>query len=76
MIEHFPDDVSQKLESLVSTGAYADKADVVRQALAILEHRNDAIACIQAGIDDFEVGRCQLFEEFDADFRASNGIAG
>jgi Arc/MetJ-type ribon-helix-helix transcriptional regulator len=74
MIENFPDDVSLKLESLVSTGAYADKADVVRQALALLEHRREAIACIQAGIDDFEAGRCQPFAEFDAEFRAANGL--
>jgi Arc/MetJ-type ribon-helix-helix transcriptional regulator len=68
MIENFPDDVSLKLESLVSTGAYVDKADVVRQALALLEHRRADRAAIDAGIADMEAGRSKPREQFEADF--------
>jgi Arc/MetJ-type ribon-helix-helix transcriptional regulator len=68
MIENFPDDVSLKLESLVSTGAYVDKADVVRQALALLEHRRADRAAIDAGIADMQEGRSKPREQFEADF--------
>jgi putative addiction module CopG family antidote len=70
-----PPDVEQQLKQRVASGQYASEADVLRDALAALEWRDQEIAAMQAGIDDMEAGRVRPFSEADAEIRKYFGFS-
>ena len=70
-----PPDVAQQLKQRVATGQYASEADVLRDALAALESRDQELAAIQAGIDDMEAGRVRPFDQADAEIRDHFGLS-
>jgi putative addiction module CopG family antidote len=70
-----PPDVEQQLKERVASGRYASEADVLRDALAALESRDQELAAIQAGIDDMEAGRVRPFNEVDAEIREHFGFS-
>ncbi|MDZ4658203.1 MAG: hypothetical protein SH868_11555 [Bythopirellula sp.] len=58
-----------------AAGHGASEADVIRQALDSLDWQDQERQAIQAGIDAWRAGDVQDFAEFDAEFRAKNGIS-
>lgn len=68
-----PADVSFDMAAFVRSGRFADEAEVLRRAMALLR-REEEIAAIQAGIDEMEAGRGRPWEEVDADIRAKLGF--
>jgi putative addiction module CopG family antidote len=70
-----PPDVAERIHDLVARGQYGNEADVLRAALKALERDEGDLAAIRAGIADYEAGRYQTLEEFEADFRKRHQIA-
>ena len=52
----------------------ATEADVIRRALDSLDWQDRERQAIQEGINAWHAGDTQSFDDFDADFRAKNGI--
>ena len=52
----------------------ATEAEVIRQALDSLDWHDLEVKAIQEGIDVWRAGDVRSIEEFDAEFRAKNGI--
>ncbi len=74
MLESMPDDVWNRIEAIRVARNYPTAADVVRDALSALEQSSEDTLAIMAGIADMEAGRCQSFDEFDAEFRRKNNL--
>ena len=75
MKPELPPDVQEQLRQRVASGRYASEADVLRDALAALEWRDQELAAIQAGIEDMEAGRIRPFSEADAEIREHFGFS-
>ena len=74
MLCEFPPDVEQQVKRLMETGQYATEADVLRDALAALNWRDEEMAAVRAGVDDMEAGHIRPFEEADAEIRKRFGF--
>ena len=70
-----PPDVARQVRQRVASGRYANEAEVLRDALAALESRDQQLAAIQAGIDDMEAGRVRPFNQADAEIRKQLGFS-
>lgn len=70
-----PQDLTERLQKRVAADVGATEVDVIRRALDSLDWRDEERRAIQEGISAWRAGDTQSFEEFDADFRAKNGIA-
>jgi predicted transcriptional regulator len=61
------------VESFLAGGRYKDGEEVLREALAALQSREN-VAFIQEGVDDLEAGRHRPWEEVDAEIRKRFGF--
>ncbi len=73
MSYHFPPDLSRMVRDRLATGEYASEDDVLLAAMRALADREEAVAGIQAGIDDMEAGRVQPLAAVDARLRKRYG---
>ena len=71
----FPPDVDSRVKRQLATGSYHSEDDVLRAAMAALEHEHDDLVAIQSGIDDMEAGRFRPFSEIDTEFHLQHNIA-
>jgi Arc/MetJ-type ribon-helix-helix transcriptional regulator len=69
-----PQDILQRVQVRVGTGAGSTEAEVIRKALDSLDWQDQERQAIQQGIDAWRAGNTRNFDEFDAEFRAQNGI--
>jgi predicted transcriptional regulator len=69
-----PDELMCRLRERVASAPGTSEADVIRDALNSLDWRDEERAAIQEGLDAMHAGRVRPFEEFDREFRSSNGI--
>jgi Arc/MetJ-type ribon-helix-helix transcriptional regulator len=74
MLCELPPDVEQQVKRLMQTGQYATEADLLRDALAALQRRDEEMAAVRAGVDDMEAGRVRPFEATDAEIRKQFGF--
>ena len=70
----FPPDVDSRVKRQLATGSYCSEDDVLRAAMAALEHEHDDLEAIQSGIDDMDAGRFRPFSEIDAEFRLKHNL--
>ena len=70
-----PADVNAQIDAHFSTGRYASREDVLREALEALRHWSEELTAIRGGIADMEAGRVRPFAEFDREFRERHGMA-
>jgi predicted transcriptional regulator len=68
-----PDEIVQRVKHRAAAGG--TEADVIRKGLGALDSQDSELAAIQEGIDAMNKSRVQDFEQFDREFRESNGIA-
>jgi predicted transcriptional regulator len=68
-----PQDLVERVQKRAAAANGAE-ADVIRQALDSLDWQDRERQAIQEGIDAWRAGDTQDFDEFDATFRAENGI--
>ena len=69
-------ELADLLRREMATGAYQSEEEVLKIALHLVAQRREAIASIQAGLDDVAAGRTIAFEDFDREFRTRPGIGG
>jgi predicted transcriptional regulator len=69
-----PQDVVDRVRSLAAASGGTTEAEVIRQALDSLDWQIQERRAIREGIDAWRKGDVQSFDEFDAEFRAANGI--
>jgi plasmid stabilization system protein ParE/Arc/MetJ-type ribon-helix-helix transcriptional regulator len=74
MTYQLPPDLDQRVQSQIALGIYNSPAEVLNDALNALDERNIERRAIQEGIDAWRAGDVQDFDQFDAEFRATNGI--
>lgn len=70
-----PPDLDQRVQSQIALGIYSTPAEVLNEAMDALERRNAELESIREGIEAWHQGDVQNFDEFDAEFRARNGIS-
>lgn len=68
-----PQDIVERVQRRATAG-HANEAEIIRQALDSLDWQDQERQAIQQGIDAWRAGDVQDFDEFDAEFRAKNGI--
>jgi predicted transcriptional regulator len=69
-----PRDLVERVQKRAAAANGASEAEVIRQALDSLDWQDQERQAIQEGIDAWQAGDTQDFDEFDAEFRAQNGI--
>jgi Arc/MetJ-type ribon-helix-helix transcriptional regulator len=74
MTYQLPPDLDQRVQSQIALGIYHTPAEVLNDALDALDQRNVERRAIQEGIDAWQAGDTQDIDQFDAEFRAANGI--
>ena len=74
MTYQLPPEIDQRIQSQLALGIYSTPAEVLTSALDALDHRNRERRAIQEGIDAWRAGDTQELDDFDAEFRAANGI--
>ena len=74
MTYELPPELDQRIQSQLALGLYNSPADVLTDALNALDQRNSERRAIQAGLDAWRAGDTQDLDEFDAEFRAKNGV--
>jgi putative addiction module CopG family antidote len=67
-------DVWNAIQRQLATGSYSSLDEVLREALAALQSRDEEVLAIQEGIDEMDAGRGRPFSEFDREFRERNGL--
>lgn len=55
----FPPELATAVHEQLATGEYASEDELLLKALQALKDRNESLAAIREGIDDFENGRFQ-----------------
>jgi len=68
-----PADLSASIQHFIAFDGYKSEEEVLRDALAALEHRAN-LAAIQKGVDDMEAGRFRDWNDAKAELRAKLGI--
>jgi Arc/MetJ-type ribon-helix-helix transcriptional regulator len=68
-----PPELAATVKSLLVGGRYKDSEEVLREALAALQYK-DNVAFIQEGVDDMEAGRHRPWKEVDAEIRKKFGF--
>lgn len=74
MTYQLPPEIDQRIQSQLALGIYSTPAEVLTSALDALDQRNKERRAIQEGIDAWRAGDTQELDDFDAEFRAKNGI--
>jgi Arc/MetJ-type ribon-helix-helix transcriptional regulator len=69
-----PQDILQRVQLRIGTGAGSTEAEVIRKALDSLDWQDQERQAIQQGIDAWHAGDTRDFDEFDAKFCAQHGI--
>ena len=69
-----PPDIVERVQRRAAAGNGSTEAEVIRKALDSLDWQDQERQAIQEGIDAWRAGDVQDFNEFDAEFRAKNGI--
>jgi predicted transcriptional regulator len=69
-----PQDVVDRVQQRAAGGGVSE-VEVIRRALDSLDWQDRERLAIQEGIDAWRAGDVQELDEFDAEFRAKNGIA-
>ncbi|HEX6961339.1 MAG TPA: type II toxin-antitoxin system ParD family antitoxin [Lacipirellula sp.] len=69
-----PADIEASVRAFVASGRYGDEVEVLRKALAVLDHYEQDVAAIQEGIDDMEAGRYRPWEDVKAELDAKFGF--
>jgi predicted transcriptional regulator len=69
-----PQDLVERVQKRAAAANGASEAEVIRQALDSLDWQDQERQAILEGIDAWRAGDTQDFDEFDAEFRAQNGI--
>lgn len=69
-----PADIIERVQKRAAAGNGATEAEVIRQALDSLDWQDQERQAIQEGIDAWRAGDVQNLDEFDAEFRTTNGI--
>ena len=70
-----PEDVIERVRRRTIEGQGLTEADVIRKALDTLDWHEAEHVAIQEGIDAMNQGRIRDFDDFDHEFRVSNGIS-
>jgi Arc/MetJ-type ribon-helix-helix transcriptional regulator len=70
----FPPDIDQLAKKQMASGRYASEDEMLRAAMTALQRRNEEIAAIAAGIDDYEAGRYRPLDEVDCEVRKTFGF--
>jgi predicted transcriptional regulator len=70
----FPPHVQRLVEAQMATELYASADDLLADALLALQERNEALADIQAGMEDLEAGRIRPLKEVEDDIRQRHGF--
>jgi Arc/MetJ-type ribon-helix-helix transcriptional regulator len=74
MTYQLPPEIDDRIQSQLALGIYSTPAEVLANALDALDERNLERRAIQEGIDAWRDGDTQDVDQFDAEFRAANGI--
>lgn len=74
MTYQLPPEIDQRVQSQLALGIYHTPAELLTDALDALDQRNRERQAIQQGIDAWRAGDTQELDQFDAEFRAKNGI--
>jgi Arc/MetJ-type ribon-helix-helix transcriptional regulator len=74
MTYQLPPEIDDRIQSQLALGIYSTPAEVLTSALDALDERNRERRAIQQGIDAWRAGDTQDLDDFDAEFRANNGI--
>jgi len=74
MTYQLPPEIDQRIQSQLALGIYSTPAEVLTSALDALDQRNEERRAIQEGIDAWRAGDTQELDDFDAEFRAKNGV--
>lgn len=70
-----PSDIEQFVQQEVASGRYANRDAVIAHALAVLRRdREEAVAGIEAGLDDVVAGRVQPLSDACAELRRELGV--
>lgn len=69
-----PQDIVDRIQKRVAIDKLESEVEVIRKALDSLEWQINERQAIQKGIDAWLAGDTRGFDEFDAEFRAKNGI--
>ena len=69
-----PQDIIDRVQQRTSAGEGLSEADVIRQALDLLDKADQERQAILDGIDAWQSGDKKAFERFDREFRAKNNI--
>ena len=67
-------EIDQRIQSQLALGIYHTPAEVLTDALDALDERNQERRAIQEGVNAWRAGDTQDLDQFDAEFRAKNGI--
>ena len=67
-------DIDRRVQSQLALDIYITPAEVLTDALDALDERNQERRAIQEGIDAWRAGDTQDLDQFDAEFRAANGL--
>jgi predicted transcriptional regulator len=67
-------DNQRRVQEKLAGGLYQSVDDLLSAALRALDEEEQTIAAIAEGYEDFRAGRCQSWEDADAEFRRRHGI--
>lgn len=70
-----PQDLVDRVLRRTASGYASSEADVIRMALDSLDWQDQERLAIQEGIASWHAGETQSLDEFDCEFRSSNGIS-
>jgi predicted transcriptional regulator len=71
----FPPDVRQMVHHAMAAGGFQSEDEVLRDALAKWQVRDDDLAAIRRGIADLEAGRMMPFEDAVREFDRKHGLS-
>ncbi len=68
-----PQDILERVRKRAAAGDGITETEIIRKALDSLDWHDQERQAIQEGIDAWRAGDTQDFDDFDAEFRATNG---
>ena len=74
MFFQFPSDIQQSISAYIANGTYRNEEEVLREAMGLLNQRQEDLASIQRGLDDITNGRYRTAEESNEEFRRIHNI--
>ncbi|NOZ40983.1 MAG: hypothetical protein GXP24_12280 [Planctomycetes bacterium] len=70
----FPSDIQQSISAFIANGIYQNEEEVLREAIGLLNQRQEDFASIQRGLDDIASGKFRSAEESNEEFRRIHNI--